>query len=302
MTDQNPGLPKRREHRGVFYVGTGVMCAVAVTLAGCTDASKKNGPFAGSSHRKLLEAEQAKLAKSERALKKAVRKLAVAVTANKTKDRKLLAARSATKKYRAELQAADKDIADLETRLAEARTSQVKTGAEEIDFQQSEHLIASLKSKLDKSSKERDVLKAQLDKAQTSAAKPVSETLAATPLEEKEAKQRMGHLGTPSESAVSEKPVPNQKCERLLHQAAKLDEELRQSRAKRERLNEKLLASLDKMESISTQHAREQQAAAKEAETLRDQLAKAKQQVSNAKAEATSARGASIPDNQCRDP
>ncbi len=301
MTDQNLELPKRREHRGVYYIGTGVMCAVAVTLAGCAGTSKKHGPFASTSQRKLLEAEQAKLAKSERALKAAVRKLTIAATANKAKDRKLLAAQSTTKKYHAELQAADKDIADLKTKLAEARTSQVKMGAEESGFQQSAHLIESLKTRLDKSNKERDVLKAQLDKAQKSTSKTVDETLAATSQEEKDAKQRIGHLGTPVESVGSEKRVVNRKCERVLHQAAKLDEELRQSRAERERLNEKLLVSLEKMESISNQHTQEQHAAAKEAETLRDQLAKAKQQVSNAKAEARFARSASTPDKQCRD-
>lgn len=301
MTDQNLGLPKRREHRGVFYIGTGVLCAVAVTLAGCAGTSKKNGPFAGTNQRKLLEAEQAKLAKSERAHEAAVRKLAVALTANKAQDRKLLAAQSATKKYRADLQAADKDIADLETRLAKASTSQVKMGEEQSGFQQSEQLVESLKTKLDKSSKERDVLKAQLDKAQKDAAKPVDETLAATSQEEKEAKQRIGHLGTPIESVESEKRVLKQKCERVLHQAATLDKELRQSRAKRERLNKKLLASLEKMESISKQHTQEQQAAVNEAETLRDQLAKAKQQLSNAQAEAISAHSDSTPDNQCSD-
>ena len=180
VTDQNLGQPKRRDHRGVFYIGTGVMCAVAVTLAGCTGASKKTGPFAGSSQKKLLEAEQAKLAKSEKARKIAVRKLSVALTANKAKDRKLRAAQRATRKYRAELQAADKDIADLETRLAEAKASQVKTAGGQSGIQQSEELIESLKARLDKSIKERDVLKAQLEMAQKDAAKPADEMLAET--------------------------------------------------------------------------------------------------------------------------
>lgn len=299
MTDQNLGQPKRRDHRGVFYIGTGVMCAVAVTLAGCAGASKKTGPFAGTSQGKLLEAEQAKLAKSERALKAAARKLAVALTANKDKDRKLRAAQRATRKYRAELQAADKDIADLETRLAEAKASRVKTEEGQSGFQQSEQLVESLKAKLDKSIKERDVLKAQLAKAQMDTAKPVDDMLAATSPEEQEVKQQSGHSGTPTESVKSEKPVLKQNCERVLHQAAKLDKELRQSRAKREKLNEKLLASLEKMESISVQHAQEQRAAAIEVETLRGQLAKARQQISDARAEAGSALGGSTTDNQC---
>ncbi len=299
MTDQNLGQPKRRDHRGVFYIGTGVMCAVAVTLAGCAGASKKTGPFAGTSQGKLLEVEQAKLAKSERALKAAARKLAVALTANKDKDRKLRAAQRATRKYRAELQADDKDIADLETRLAEAKASRVKTEEGQSGFQQSEQLVESLKAKLDKSIKERDVLKAQLAKAQMDTAKPVDDMLAAASPKEQEVKQQSGHSGTLTESVKSEKPVLNQKCERVLHQAAKLDKELRQSRAKREKLNEKLLASLEKMESISVQHAQEQRAAAIEVETLRGQLAKARQQISDARAEAGSAPGGSTTDNQC---
>ena len=91
-TYQNLGQPKRREHRIVIYIGTGVMSSVAVTLASCAGASKKNCPYSGTSQGKLLEAEQAKLAKSERALKAAARKLAVALTANKDKDMKLRAA------------------------------------------------------------------------------------------------------------------------------------------------------------------------------------------------------------------
>lgn len=277
------------------------MCAVAVTLAGCTGASKKTGPFAGSSQRKLLEAEQAKLEKSERALKVAVRKLARALTANKAKDKKLRAAQRATGKYRAELQAADKDIADLETRLADAKAAQVKTADGQSGFQQSEELVESLKARLDKSIKERDVLKAQLEKAQKDTAKPADGKLAATSRQEKEAKRQIGHSGTPTQSAEGEKRVVKQNCERVLHQAAQLDKELRQSRAKREKLNEKLLASLDRMESISEQHAQEQQAAAKEAETLRNQLEKAKQQIANFHAEAGSTLSESATGNQCSD-
>lgn len=277
------------------------MCAVAVTLAGCSDVSKKTGPFAGTSQRKLLEAEQAKLAKSERALKAAVRKLAVALTANRTKDRKLRAAQRATKKYRAELQAADKDVADLETRLAEAKASRVETGEGQSGVQQSGQLVESLKARLDKSIKERDVLKAQLDKTQKDTAKPAAEMLAATSPQEKEAKPQSGHSDTPIESAKSQNPVLKQNCERVLHQAAMLDKELIQSRAEREKLNEKLLASLEKMESISVQHAQEQRAAAIEVETLRDQLVKAKQQNSDAQAEAGFALGGSKTDKQCND-
>lgn len=299
MTDQNLGLQKRRDHRGVFYIGTGVMCAVAMTLAGCSGASKKIGPFSGTSQRKLLEAEQAKLAKSERALKTAVRKLARALTVNKAKDEKLRAAQRATRKYRAEFQMADKDIADLETRLAEAKASQGKTGDGQSGFQQSGQLVESLKAKLDKSIKERDVLKAQLEKAQKDTAKPVVEVLAATSQQKKETKQQSGHSGIPTLSLKSENRVVKQNCERVLHQAEQLDKELRQSRAKREELNEKLLASLEKMQSISEQHTEEQQAAAKEVETLRGQLAKAKQQISDARAETVSADSESAVDNQC---
>ncbi|MEM7633819.1 MAG: hypothetical protein AAF299_04620 [Pseudomonadota bacterium] len=299
MTDQNLGQQKRRDNRGVFYIGTGVMCAVAVTLAGCSGTSNKHGPFAGTSQRKLLEAEQAKLEKSERARKTAVRKLAVALAANKAKHKKLLAAQRAARKYRAELVAAHKDVSNPETRLAEAKASQVKTVEEQSALRQSEQLVESLKTKLARSSKERDALKAQLDEARKEAAKPEGRMLAATPQEEKAAKQRIEQLGARIESVESEKSALKLKCERVLQQAAKLDDELRQSRTKREMLNKKLLASLEKIESISTQHTQAEQAAAKEATALRDQLAKAKQRISEAQAEANSAPNDSTTDNQC---
>ncbi len=269
------------------------MCAVAVTLAGCSGASKKTDTVTRTSQKKLLKAEQAKLAKSERARKTAVRKLAVALTANKAKDKKLRAAQRATKKYRTELQAADRDIADLETRLAEAKASQVNTGEEQSVPQQSAQLIESLKAELDKSRKQRDVLNAQLEKAQQDTAAPASETLAANSHGEQAAKQRIALSGTPTESVESEKRVLKRNCERALHQAATLDKELMQSRAKSEKLKEKLLVSLDKMESISKQHTRERQVAAKQAEILHQQLEKAKRQIAE--------HGGSKTGSQCND-
>lgn len=275
------------------------MCAVAVTLAGCSGTSNKHGPFAGTSQRKLLEAEQAKLAKSELARKAAVRKLAVALAANKAKHKKLLAAQRAARKYRAELLATDKDISDTQTRLAEANASQVKTVEEQSALRQTKQLVENLKTKLARSSKERDTLKAQLDKARKETAKPAGKMLAATSQEENAAKQQIVQLGARIESVESEKSALKLKCERVLRQAVKLDNELRQSRAKREKLNKKLLVSLEKIESISTQHTQVEQAAATEAKALRDQLAKAKQQISEAQAEANSAPNDSTTDNQC---
>ncbi|NNJ76015.1 MAG: septal ring lytic transglycosylase RlpA family protein [Anderseniella sp.] len=45
MTDQNLRLPTRRSS-GYYFVGAGVLCAVAIALAGCSGSGKKD-PFAG---------------------------------------------------------------------------------------------------------------------------------------------------------------------------------------------------------------------------------------------------------------
>jgi len=45
MTDQNLRLPTRRNN-GYYFLGAGVLCAVAIALAGCSGSGKKD-PFAG---------------------------------------------------------------------------------------------------------------------------------------------------------------------------------------------------------------------------------------------------------------
>ncbi len=45
MTDQNLRLPTRR-NSGYYFIGAGVLCAVAIALAGCSGSGKKD-PFAG---------------------------------------------------------------------------------------------------------------------------------------------------------------------------------------------------------------------------------------------------------------
>lgn len=45
MTDQNLRLPTRRNN-GYYFIGAGVLCAVAIALAGCSGSGKKD-PFAG---------------------------------------------------------------------------------------------------------------------------------------------------------------------------------------------------------------------------------------------------------------
>ena len=45
MTDQNLRLPTRRSS-GYYFIGAGVLCAVAIALAGCSGSGKKD-PFAG---------------------------------------------------------------------------------------------------------------------------------------------------------------------------------------------------------------------------------------------------------------
>ena len=43
MTDQNLRLPTRRNN-GYYFLGAGVLCAVTITLAGCSGSGKKD-PF-----------------------------------------------------------------------------------------------------------------------------------------------------------------------------------------------------------------------------------------------------------------
>lgn len=258
MTDQNPSLSNRRSHRGVFFTGAGVLCAVAVSLAGCAGLSKKKDSFAARSQTSQVETEQARFAKSERARKAAVQKLAIALATNKTLKKQLVGAKHTTKKFRDEFQAADKDIADLEVQLAKASAQPVEPEKTRSALLQSEQLTGSLKTRLDKANNERDVLKAQLDEAQNDSAQVIEKMLAAASLEAKESKQRIEQLGGQKKSVESEKI------------------ELKQR--------------LAKADSALKERARVEQAAAKEAEALRDQLTTAKQQTSDAQAAAKIAR------------
>ncbi len=320
MSDRNLGLSNSRSHRGAFLIGAGVLCAAALALSGCS-GSPQDGLFAGSSHAERLQVERDKLAKAERARKTAVRRLSAALKANKAKDRKLraarravnkyraqvvaadsniaelearltkasaqqvnpddgqstaqaeqladrlkaseqelLAAKQAAKKYRAELEAADKDVADLETRLAEATAPQVETEAARSALKRSEQLVESLKAKLDKTSKERDAL---------------------------------------VKTVVSEKNSLQLSCERAQQRAEQLVKELEESHGERDKLTNQLQVSLAKIDAAVKERADLEQATEKEVKTLRDELALAQQQVSKAEAAAASAVSASVSVDEC---
>ena len=250
----------------------------------------KDDLAAALSRTKRLEAERGKLAKSEQARKAVVQKLAIALTANKTQDKELLGAKNTAKKFRDELQAADKDIADLETRLAKANAQRAKAEKMHNALQQSEQLVESLKTKLDKSGNERIVLKAQLDETQNEIAQRIEKVFAAASQETKASKQRIEQLGARIESVENEKSELKQKYARAQQQAAELEKAVKESRSESERLNKQVQAALAKADSASKERAQVEQAAAKEAEALRDQLTTAKQQISDAQAEANTAR------------
>ncbi|MEM7636493.1 MAG: hypothetical protein AAF299_18145 [Pseudomonadota bacterium] len=299
MTDRNLGLSNRRGHRGVLFNGAGMLCAVAVTLAGCSGPLKNDDPNDGIVQNERLEAEQAKLAKSERARKAAVKKLAAALAANKSKDKKLLAAKQAVSKYREELQAADKDVADLETRLAKATSQQVKTDEDDSAGQKPGQLVESLKAELDKTGKERDALKAELADAKKDVEQTVEKMLAAASQENKEAKQKIGRLDARIKSVETEKNNLKQSCEQVQQRAAQLDKELKESRAEQESLFKRLQATLAEVEAAVKGRAQVEQAAAKEAKELRDQLATAERQISSAKVKAASANDVTAASNEC---
>ncbi len=204
MTDQNLRLANRRSHRGGFFIGAGVLCTVAVTLAGCSGLSKKKDSFATPSQTRQVETERAKFAKSERARKAAVQKLAIALANNKTLKKQLLGAENNAKKFRGEAQAADKDIADLEAELAKANAQPAKTEKMPSALQQSEQLVESLKTKLDKASNERNVLKAQLDEAQNDSAQVIEKMLAAASLQAKESRAESEKLNKQVQAAQAE--------------------------------------------------------------------------------------------------
>ena len=291
MPDQNLGMLNRRNHRGVFLIGAGVLCAVSVTLAGCSGLSKKKDSFAGISQTKQVEPERAtNFAECEVAGKAAVQKLAIALATNKTQDQELLDAKNTTKRLRKDIQAADKNIADLETELAKANAQRVKTEEAQSALQQPEQLVESLRTKLDKSSKERNVLKAQIDEAQNDDAQVIEKMLAAASQEAKESKQQIEQLVALIESVETEKSELKQRYVSVQQQAARLDKAVKESRAETGRLNKQVQAALAKADSALKERTQVKQAAAKEAETLRNQLASAKQQISDTQVEAKIAR------------
>jgi chromosome segregation ATPase len=290
MTDQNLRLANRRAHRGGFFIGAGVLCTVAVTLAGCSGLSKKQDSVATVGQTSQVETERARFTKSERARKAAVQKLATVRATNTALKKQLLDAKDTAKKLRDEAQAADKDIADLEAELAKVNTQPAKTEKSPSALQQSEQLVESLKTRLDKSSNELSVLKAQLDEAQKDSAQVIEKMLAAASREARESKQQIEQLGARIKSVEGEKGELKQKYIRVQQQAAQLDKTAKESRAESEKLNKQMQAVLVKTSSALKERAQVEQAATKEAEALRAQLKTAKQQISDVRAEAKTAR------------
>ncbi len=290
MTDQNLKLANRRAHRGGFFIGAGVLCTVAVILAGCSGLSKKQDSVATVGQTSQVETERARFTKSERARKAAVQKLATVRATNTALKKQLLDAKDTAKKLRDEAQAADKDIADLEAELAKANTEPAKTEKSPSALQQSEQLVESLKTRLDKSSNELSVLKAQLDEAQKDSAQVIEKMLAAASREARESKQQIEQLGARIKSVEGEKGELKQKYIRVQQQAAQLDKTAKESRAESEKLNKQMQAVLVKTSSALKERAQVEQAATKEAEALRAQLKTAKQQISDVRAEVKTAR------------
>ncbi|WP_108882367.1 hypothetical protein [Anderseniella sp. Alg231-50] len=211
MTDHNLKLAHRRNHRSVFFTGAGVLCAVAITLAGCSNLSKeKDGP-AAASQTGQVKTERAALAKSERARKAAGRKLAVALAANKTLKKELLAAKTSAEKYRGEAQAADKDIADLEAELAKANAGPAET--------QKMLTAASLetgeaRAENEKLTKQAEALRKQLAtaKRQTSDARAAAKTarIELATANAEIARLKAGPAETPDSSAAQQSAQPQQ--------------------------------------------------------------------------------------------
>jgi len=258
MTDQKLNVANRCGNRGGFFTGVGALCVTAIILAGCAGLSKKKASFAASDQTSQVEAEQARLAKSERARKSAVQKLARALATNKTLKKQLADAKNTTKKFRDEFQAADKDIADLEVQLAKAQSVDPE---ETSNTQQSGQLVESLKTRLDKANNERDVLKAQLDEAQKDSSQVIEKMLAAASREAKQSSAENEKLTTQVQTAQA-KVASAAESNRIVHVLYR--------KSVKER-------------------AQVEQAAAKQAEALRDQLTTAKRQTSEAQDEAKAA-------------
>jgi chromosome segregation ATPase len=245
----------------------------------------KNDLAASVGETKRLEAERAKLAKSEEARKAVEKMLAVALTTNKAKDEELL---EAAKRYRTELQSADNNIADLETRLAKADALHDKMEEAQNALRQSEQMVKNLKTKLGNSSKERDVLKDRLDETQNEISQRIEKVSAAASQNSKRSKQQIKQLDAQINSVKNQKNELKQNLERAQMQATHLDRELNESAAERDNLKKQVQASLAKVDAALKERIQVEQAAAKEAEALRNQLASAMQQISRAEAEAKS--------------
>ena len=261
MTDQNLTPANCRSHRGIFFTGAGVLCAAAITLAGCSGLSKKKDSFAVTSQTRQVETERARFAESERARKAAVQKLAAVLATNKTLKKQLLDAKNTARKFRGEAQAADKDIADLEAELAKANTGPAKAEKTHSALQPSEQMVESLKTRLDKANNERSVLKAQLDEAQNDSAQVIEKMLAAASLQAKESRAESERLNKQVQAAQAEIDSALD-ANRIVHVL------YRQSVKERVQV---------------------EQAATKQAEALRNQLATAKRQTSEAQDEAKAA-------------
>lgn len=262
MWDQNLNLANRYGNRGGFFTGVGALCVTAIVLAGCAGLSKKKASFAATEQTSQVETEKARLAKSERARKAAVQKLARALANNKTLKKQLADAKNTTKKFRDEFQAADKDIADLEVQLAKAKAQPAESEDSRSAVQQSEQLAANLKTRLDKANIERDVLKAQLDEAQKDSSQVIEKMLTAASREAKQSRAENEKLTGQVQTAQAEVASVSE-SNRIVHVLYR--------------------------KSVK-ENAELKQAAAKQTQALRDQLAVAKQQISDAQAAAKAAR------------
>jgi chromosome segregation ATPase len=156
--------------------------------------------------------------------------------------------------------------------------------------------------------KEAETLREQLDARIESAESEKSELkkmFAAASQETKKSKQQIEQLGARIESVENERSELKQQYARLQQLAAEeLEKAVKESRAESERLNKQLQAAQEKADSASDsnrivhvlyrqsvkERAQVEQAAAKEAEALRAQLAMSKQQIADAQAEAKTAR------------
>ena len=283
-----------------------------------SEVSKLKHDLAGALNQvKQLEVERSKLVKSELARKAAVQKLAMALTDNKTQDKQLLAARNTAKKFRAKLEAADTDIANLEIQLEKSSKERdaLKTQLDETQNeigQRIEKVFEAASQETRKSKQQIEQLVARIESVESEKSE-LKKVFAAASQETRKAKQQIEQLAARVESVENEKSELKQQYARLRQQAAKELEKAvkdsraeseRASRAEIERLNKQVQAAMAKANSASEsgriihvlyrqsvkERAQVEQAAAKEAETLRAQLATSKRQIADAQAEVKTAR------------